>query len=92
MGNCGTKPKTSDGDDAPPPVEAQAAAGAAEGERRDDEEVAAPQGTSQTLVAPQTEVRKNDLSFLNHFGLFCNNWPMVCTILRRSLGGVIAFI
>ncbi|AQK93557.1 uncharacterized protein [Zea mays] len=55
MGNCGTKPKTSDGDDAPPPVEAQVAAGAAEGERKDDEEVAAPEGTSQALVAPQTE-------------------------------------
>ena len=63
MGNCGTKPKTSDGDDAPPPpIEPQPAAGAAaEGERK-DEEVAAPEpeGTSQAVVAPQSEVRKND--------------------------------
>ena len=65
MGNCGTKPKTSDGDDAPPPpIEPQPAAGAAaEGERK-DEEVAAPEpeGTSQAVVAPQSEVRKNDLN------------------------------
>ena len=60
MGNCGAKPKTSDGDDAPPPpVEPQTAAGAAaEGERK-DEEAPAPEGTSlQAVVPPQSEVRK----------------------------------
>lgn len=59
MGNCGTKPKTSEGDDAPPPAELQApaTAGVDEGERK-DEEVAAPEEASQPVVAPQSEVRK----------------------------------
>ncbi|KAG2619047.1 hypothetical protein PVAP13_3NG140758 [Panicum virgatum] len=51
MGNCGTKPKTSDGDDAPQPAEPRAPAGPAEGER-EGEEVPATEGASQAVVAP----------------------------------------
>ena len=62
MGNCGTKPKTSDGDDAPQPAEPRAPAGPAEGER-EGEEVPATEGASQAVVAPPSEVRKNALEF-----------------------------
>ena len=62
MGNCGTKPKTSDGDDAPQPAEPRAPAGSAEGER-EGEEVPATEGASQAVVAPPSEVRKNALEF-----------------------------
>ena len=58
MGNCGTKPKTSDGDDAPPPAEPPRAP-AAEGElRKDEEEVPATEEANQAVVAPRSEVRR----------------------------------
>jgi hypothetical protein len=57
MGNCGTKPKTSEGDDAPAPAEPRTPAGPSEGDRK-DEEVAAPGEASQAVVAPRSEVRK----------------------------------
>lgn len=57
MGNCGTKPKTSDGDDAPSPAEQRTPAPAAEGERKDEEVAgAAPEEASHAVVAPQSEV------------------------------------
>ena len=63
MGNCGTKPKTSDGDDAPQPAEPRAPAGPAEGER-EGEEVPATEEASQAVVAPPpSEVSKNALKF-----------------------------
>ncbi|TKW27063.1 hypothetical protein SEVIR_3G232901v4 [Setaria viridis] len=56
MGNCGTKPKTSDGDDAPSPAEQRTPAPAAEGERKDEEVAgAAPEEASHAVVAPQSE-------------------------------------
>ncbi|PAN19302.1 hypothetical protein PAHAL_3G262900 [Panicum hallii] len=54
MGNCGTKPKTSEGDDAPAPAEPRTPAGPSEGDRK-DEEVAAPGEASQAVVAPRSE-------------------------------------
>ncbi|RLN29809.1 hypothetical protein C2845_PM05G36750 [Panicum miliaceum] len=52
MGNCGTKPKTSDGDDAPPPAEPRTPV---EGERKDEEVPAATEEASRAVVAPQIQ-------------------------------------
>lgn len=74
MGNCGTKPKTSDGDDAPPPAQPPAPAPAAE-----EEIVAvAPEEASQAIVAPPSEVMiSNSLPVSSHSLIFGNigNFP-----------------
>jgi hypothetical protein len=55
MGNCATKPKTKDDDDAPPPAELQTPV--AEEERK-DEKVAAPEGSRQWRLARPSQRQK----------------------------------